>query len=71
MDYTANFLIDELCSTFPTIDILLLSSELSTNIVDPDTVSEFNKNLVLVQFVSSEIFTLECFKYSVSRRTSE
>ena len=65
-----NFLIVELCWTFPKLDIVLLSSELSTNVVDPDVVSDFNKNLVLVQLVSSEIFTLECYKYSVSNKTA-
>ena len=70
MAVAPNFLIVELCSTSPPEEITLLSSELSTNVVDPEVVSDFNKNLVLVQFTSSEIFTDECFKYSVSRRTA-
>ena len=65
MAVAPNFLIVELCSTSPPEEITLLSSELSTNVVDPDVLSDFNKNLVLVQFISSEILIVECFRYSV------
>ena len=64
-----NFLIVELCSTFPPINCIIFIRTIY-KCSRSEIVSDFNKNLVLVQFTSSEIFTDECFKYSVSRRTA-